>query len=783
MAKDIKTRIQLEGEKEYRSALSTINQNLKTLRSEMQVLTTAYDDNGNAVKDYASQNDNLAKQIEQQKDKIAAISDMVRKAADAYGEADKQTQSYQQQLNRAQAELNKMEAAVRQNNAAMRDTGDSADDAADSVDDVGDAAKDSEGGFSVMRGAMADLVANGIQTLISGCVDAVKSIAGLADETREFRTNMAKVDTAFSDAGLGADAAKQTYNDFYAVLGDEGQTTEAINHVAKMAKSQQDLTDWTTIATGVWGTFGDSLPIESLTEASNETIKVGAVTGALADALNWAGVSEDDFNAKLESCRNESERQALVTQTLVGLYGDAAQEYTANAGSIMDAQRAQAAWTQEMARAGQIIEPITTKLTNMRTELVRGLIDTWEASDTGGGLGEQVKTFAATLMGQVGEQIKVAAAASPGLLEAGLSIVSAMASGIADYAPDAIHTAISGLLASIPQIITSSVSLTESGVQICAGITSGMLSSLPTIAASLPQIIDAIVTGILSLLATVIECGGTVLQSFGQGLIDTIPVLLQEVPQIVTNVVAKITSDLPKIVDTGVKTLSEFAKGIIGAIPDLVKQLPQIIVAIVGAIVSALPQIVVAGAKILASLIEGILDIGASIKDAADEIIDSIVDALAAGLDKIKDIGKRIVEGIWEGITGAAGWLGSKIKGFGDSIVGKFKETFAIHSPAKRTMPIGRYIAEGIGAGWSDAISGVTRRMRISAGQIAGDISSAVSVKSGSGYRGIVDELRRVRASVDRGQVITMDGKVVTKRVTAIQRSNNRRKGPTPTFA
>ena len=80
------------------------------------------------------------------------------------------------------------------------------------------------------------------------------------------------------------------------------------------------MSQWTDIAAGVWATFGDSLPIEGLTEASNETAKTGKLTGVLADALNWAGISEDDFQSSLDGCNSEQERAALITDTLNGLY-------------------------------------------------------------------------------------------------------------------------------------------------------------------------------------------------------------------------------------------------------------------------------------------------------------------------------------------------------------------------------------------------------------------------------------------------------------------------------
>ena len=159
---------------------------------------------------------------------------------------------------------------------------------------------------------------------------------GLAEETREARENMGKLETSFTTAGHSAEDAKNTYTELYGVLGDDGQATEAAAHLAKLTTNEKELSDWTNICTGVYATFGDSLPIEGLTEAANETAKTGSITGNLADALNWAGVSEDDFQASLDACTSEQERQALITSTLNGLYSEAADKYREVNGDIID---------------------------------------------------------------------------------------------------------------------------------------------------------------------------------------------------------------------------------------------------------------------------------------------------------------------------------------------------------------------------------------------------------------------------------------------------------------
>lgn len=183
------------------------------------------------------------------------------------------------------------------------------------------------------------------------------ALIAVAETTREYRTEQGKLQAAFQTSGFSAETARKTYEGLNGVLGDSGQAVEAANHLAQLATNEKDLATWTDICTGVYATFGDSLPIEGLTEAANETAKVGTLTGGLADALNWAGVNEEAFQASLDACSTEQERQALITETLNGLYTDAADKYREVNGEIIAANVAQDNLNNAMAGIGAAVEP------------------------------------------------------------------------------------------------------------------------------------------------------------------------------------------------------------------------------------------------------------------------------------------------------------------------------------------------------------------------------------------------------------------------------------------
>ena len=205
-------------------------------------------------------------------------------------------------------------------------------------------------------------------------IGTATAITAVVETTRDYRTAMAKLDTAFTTNGHSAETAIKTYKALQAVLGDTDQAVEAANHLAVMCDTEEELANWTDICTGVYAQFGDSLPIEGLTESANETAKVGQVTGSLADALNWAGINEDDFNLKLKTCRDEQERQKLIMDTLLPLYKEQADSYKENAANIMAANEAQDNLNNAMSKLGDICEPIVTNVKNWIADMVTASI-------------------------------------------------------------------------------------------------------------------------------------------------------------------------------------------------------------------------------------------------------------------------------------------------------------------------------------------------------------------------------------------------------------------------
>lgn len=199
------------------------------------------------------------------------------------------------------------------------------------------------------------------------------ALVKLGKASLDFQKAQAKLNTAFLSMGSTAQQAAESYNGLFRFLGDTDKSAEAAAHLAKLTTNQKELAEWTKVCQGIYATFGDSLPIEGLTEAANETARVGKVTGTFADALNWAGVSEDEFNAKLAKTTSYSEREALIRSTLNGLYSDAAEIYEKNNKSLLEYNESQARLDASMASAGQACVPLMTALNNLSAVLFDAL--------------------------------------------------------------------------------------------------------------------------------------------------------------------------------------------------------------------------------------------------------------------------------------------------------------------------------------------------------------------------------------------------------------------------
>ena len=212
-----------------------------------------------------------------------------------------------------------------------------------------------------------------------GAITALTTaMIALGKRSLEYRESQARLISGFQSVGASAEQASQTYQKLFRFLGKADTANEAANLLAHLTTNEQDLAEWTMILQGVYAKFPDSLPIESLAEAANETARTGTVTGVLADALNWAGMSEDAMNAKLAQTSSLEEREALLRTTLNQLYGNAAVLYEKNNSAMLAYNESQYRLNQALAEATVYIYPLLTAINNLAATVLSVLKPAFE---------------------------------------------------------------------------------------------------------------------------------------------------------------------------------------------------------------------------------------------------------------------------------------------------------------------------------------------------------------------------------------------------------------------
>ena len=719
MAKEeqIKSQIILEGEKEYRSACKGINTSIREIGSEMKLATAEFGDNAESIDALTRKQDILKKSLEEQAKKAKAAEDALKKMRDGGIEPTNPAyQKMQTALNNTKADMVKIQKEIDDTSEKLKKSKIDWESVGDTVGKVGKA------------------IGAGVAAMGAAIGAAAGAFLGLAESTREARVNMGKLETGFTTAGHSAEDAKKTYTELYGVLGDDGQATEAAAHLAKLTKNEKELATWTDIATGVYATFGDSLPIENLTEAANETAKTGAITGGLADALNWAGVSEDEFQASLDKCSTEQERQALITKTLNGLYSDAAEKYREVNGDIIDAQKATASLNSAMAELGAIAEPIVTKLKQLAAELLQQITPFVELIGNGlvgalTGAEGAAQQFTDGLLGMVTFAIQKLTEMLPTFINFAFQMIANIATGIAQALPTLVPSLVQ-LVADIVQVLIDNIPLLiDAALQLVTGLAQGIINAIPVLVAALPTLITSLIDGLLSSIPQIIQAGIDLLTSLITALPEIIATIVAAIPEIINGIITALLENIPLIIQAGIDLLVALIQALPQIITTIVQAIPQIISGIVNALVQNIPQIIQAGVQLFVALIQNLPTIIAEIVKAVPQIVSGIVSAFGSLVGEMVKAGANLLHGLWEGISSAAGWLWEKVSGWASSLVDGIKNFFGIHSPSTVFAEIGTNMGEGVGVGFGESMNGVSADMTAAMGG-AGQLTAAEAVRA-----------------------------------------------------
>lgn len=336
----------------------------------------------------------LTKKISSQEDELSALKKEYANIVLEYGKSSDEAKNMAKQINALSDD-------IADNVTKLSKAEKAAEGLSRSLKEANESAKDTDG-YTVAKDVLADFASNAIQGVINGIGNVISALGELPEATEEYRSMMAKLEGSTKTFGYSADFSKEQFDNFYSYLGDNQMATNAITNLMGIGTSTESISKIAEGAIGVWATYGDSIPVESLTEAINETITVGKVTGTMADTINWAKVSQDElsqslsgnseaqkafnqalkdgeavedaFNAALATTTDAQERADIVAQFLNATYGESKKTYDEMTGSIQDAKTAENELQETQAQLAESIEPMQTAFTNLKTQALELLL-------------------------------------------------------------------------------------------------------------------------------------------------------------------------------------------------------------------------------------------------------------------------------------------------------------------------------------------------------------------------------------------------------------------------
>lgn len=387
----ITTRIALDGEKAFKDQMAQVNGELRNLKSEMTLVDATFKGQANTTEALTAKHKVLRGSVEQQRERVRALTQAVEDATQAYGDNDKRTDGYRQSLNRAKAELINLNRELEDNERYLDEARKSADGCAESIDEYGTAVRDADsnkdplGNLMAGFGNLKGLLAGG--AVVGGIKAVGDAIMSVVEDTAEYRKIMGTLEISSERAGYTAQQTADVYRTLQSVLGDTQTAATTTANLQAIGLAQEDLITVTNAAIGAWATYGDSIPIDGLSESINETIQAGQVTGTFADVLNWAGTSEDDFNAKLEAANSTTERANIVLQELKSQGLDQAGKAWQDANEdVVALNEATERWDSAMAQLGETLTPAAAAIKTFGADAILWLadaiqtvMDKWEA--------------------------------------------------------------------------------------------------------------------------------------------------------------------------------------------------------------------------------------------------------------------------------------------------------------------------------------------------------------------------------------------------------------------
>lgn len=725
MAKNTETTTKLKVD------ISELKSNLQEANRQIALTNSKFKESVAGMDKFTDSADGLTAKITQLKSVNQNYEKILNEVQKKYDEVAKSEGENSEAAQNLQIKINNLKAAIKGNDSAIskyqknldeigkdsedsaKDTGklaDALDDAGDDakaaekslknvnekIEDTGDKSEESSGKLKGFLGSLGKGILGGIGAAVTGLA---AGLSAATENSKEFNDNMAKLSSAAKDGGYSAEFASDSFENMYGVLGDETAANTTVSNFMAMGTSTESLNTLLNASAGIWAKYGDSIPLDGLAESVNETAKVGKVTGNLADALNWAGVNEDDFNEQLEKCSDEQERQRLLVDTLNGLYGDLGKEYKTNNSAIISLNKSQMKMKKSIADIGTAFTPVLAMFTEMGVGLLSKIVPDVEnlafaftdLIDGVDGADEKIGTSIGNILTTISDSILKAL---PQLAGVGVTIVSSLASGISensggivDAAGEIVTTLADGIVQIAPGLLTSvgtivfqvadklielAPKLLMSAIELFSGLTIALTDI--DLGESVSQLINDAISTMDESLPDILNAATDLFMQIVDAIPQTIKSLGGALPGIINNITNFLKKSVPKITDAAIKMLM----GLVDSIPDIidavVEVLPGIIQAIINYFTTAIPTFFSCAVRFFMALVRAIPKIVLVLIQKIPDILNAIVEGLAPLAQKFAEKIGECVDKVKEWAENVKTAFAEKITEIIDSIVQFFSE-------------------------------------------------------------------------------------------------------------
>ncbi|WP_406710440.1 tape measure protein [Trueperella pyogenes] len=727
-------KIGLEGEREFKRAITEINREMRVLGSEMKLAASAFAKNETSAASLTAKNQVLAKEIDVQRSKVETLRAALDNAATSFGENDSRTKNWQIQLNNAQATLNGLEQELEDNNDALRqlanhadDAGDDAKDAAsqtgrleDAVDDLGGELDDTSGKTRIFGDVLkANLASEAIIAGVKGIVNAVAGVArGFAGAMRdgvEYNARMEQYATSFTTMLGDQAAAQRLVNDLKA---EAARTPFGMEDLAKNTQTLMAFgisAEEAQLRLGQLGDIsqGDAVKLESLTLAFAQMSSTGKLTGQDLNQMINAGFNPlEEISRKTGKSIGELKEEMAKGAISADMVADAFASATAEGGRFYGAMDAQSqTFSGQLATLedgvanlkGVLAAGLSDTLAGTVLPMVNGWVDELTAAFEEGGAPALIETFGQILQ----EALAFVAEQLPVVIETGMSILTALIEGIIEVLPSLAETAVQLVTAFLTAIIEALPLLLDAALQVITTLVTGIAEALPELIPAAIEMLMALVQGLIDNLPMLLDAALQLIMGLAQGLLEALPMLIEALPAIIAGIVDFLIGAIPQIITTGITLLTSLVQALPEIITAIVTVLPQIITGIITTLLAALPQLVQAGVQLLTALIQNLPQIISTIVAALPQIISAIVSAIGSAVPQLVQAGVQLLTAMVRNLPQIISTIVAAVPQIITGIVGAVRGGFSQMASAGADLVRGLWNGIQSLAGWLwDQVSG-----------------------------------------------------------------------------